>query len=128
MFHKGAKKLAQLIPRISQFRSPSVPLPDEPDVEPKVLTSHAKLPVDHLLTHQPASKFCDVCGQAKLRARAHKRFGNQSKTTREAPSIESPTDFLQRACVDHLESTGESLSGDMCALICVDKFSGVIGA
>lgn len=106
----------------------SVPPPDEPDVEPKVLTSYAKLPVDHLLAHQPASKFCDVCRQAKLRARAHKRFGNQPESTREARVIESPTEFLQRICVDHMEPTEESLSGDSYALICVDKFSGVIGA
>eukprot|EP00435_Cladocopium_sp_Y103_P025527 s45_g6.t1 len=94
----------------------------------EVVTSSAKLPVDHLLTHQPASKFCDVCRQAKLRVRAHKRFGNQSASIQEARTIESPTEFLQRICVDHLESTEESLSGDSYALICVDKFSGVIGA
>eukprot|EP00435_Cladocopium_sp_Y103_P041809 s2261_g11.t1 len=105
-----------------------VPPPDEHEVEPKVLTSYAKLPVDHLLTHQPASKFCDVCRQAKLRARAHKLFGNQSESTREARIIESPIEFLQRICVDHLESTEESLSGNTYAFICVDKFSGVTGA
>lgn len=117
----------------SDPKGPSVPAKDVyqhnvDEDEHQVLHSHAKLPMDHLLTHQPASKFCDVCRQAKLRARAHQRFANQSEATRDARVIESPNDFLQKISVDHLESTEESLKGDQYALVCVDQYSGVLNA
>lgn len=49
-----------------------------------------------------------MCREAKLRAKAHKRFANQSasvhSSVREARINEGPTRFLEKICIDHLES------------------------
>ena len=99
---------------------------DPPDMHASRGTGH--VPFDHLLCHQPASRHCDVCRQAKLRQRPHKRFHNQSESSRAAQVIEAPTEFLQRISIDHMESTEEGLRGEQYALICVDQFSWVLYA
>ena len=71
-----------------------------------------RIPIDHLLTHQPAHPSCDVCRQAKLRSHAHKRFKNQSEDTQFAQIIEAPRSFLQKIACDHLESTSEGFRGN----------------
>ena len=95
---------------------------------PKGESSHSKVPIDHLLTHLPAHHGCDVCREAKLRAKAHRRYANQSSAVRDARIIEAPTKFMQRICIDHLESTEPGTRGEMYALACVDQFSGVLFA
>lgn len=101
---------------------------DPPDMHVSRGTCTGHVPFDHLLCHQPASRHCDVCRQAKLRQRPHKRFHNQSESSRAAQVIEAPTEFLQRISIDHMESTEEGLRGEQYALICVDQFSGVLYA
>ena len=105
--------------------------PKAPHVEiPKVSRSSMspKIPVDHLLTHQPALPHCDVCRQAKLRSHAHRRFPNQSERKQDAQVVEAPRAFLQRVACDHLEAREEGLRGEKYSLVCVDVFSGVIYA
>ena len=105
--------------------------PKEPHVElPKVsrTSMSPKIPVDHLLTHQPALPHCDVCRQAKLRTHAHRRFPNQSEKKQDAQVVEAPRAFLQRVACDHLEAREEGLKGEKYSLVCVDIFSGVIYA
>ena len=101
---------------------------DPPDMHVSRGTCTGHVPFDHLLCHQPASRHCDVCRRAKLRQRPHKRFHNQSESSRAAQVIEAPTEFLQRISIDHMESTEEGLRGEQYALICVDQFSGVLYA
>ena len=98
------------------------PVPAE---SPKGEEPKSKVPIDHLLTHVPAHPGCDVCREAKLRAKAHKRFANQGSSLREARIAEGPTRFLEKICIDHLESAESGLRGELCALVCVDQFSGV---
>ena len=105
--------------------------PSQPEIlseEPKALARQPKIPVDHLLTHQPAHPACDVCRQAKLRAHAHRRFKNQAEAQRIAQAIEAPKAFLQAIAIDHLESTEEGSNGELYALICVDLYSGALFA
>eukprot|EP00435_Cladocopium_sp_Y103_P071759 s497_g38.t1 len=102
------------------------PAPD-PDSS-KFESKNPKVPVDHLLTHLPSHPNCDVCREAKLRAKAHRRFPNQNSSIREARIIEAPTKFLQRVCVDHLESAELSFRGEQYALVCVDQFTGAFMA
>lgn len=105
--------------------------PERPHVElPKVSRSAVspKIPVDHLLTHQPALPHCDVCRQAKLRTHAHRRFPNQSEKKQDAQVVEAPRAFLQRIACDHLEAREEGLKGEKYSLVCVDIFSGVVYA
>ena len=105
--------------------------PERPHVElPKVSRSAVspKIPVDHLLTHQPALPHCDVCRQAKLRTHAHRRFPNQSEKKQDAQVVEAPRAFLQRIACDHLEAREEGLKGEKYSLVCVDIFSGVVCA
>eukprot|EP00435_Cladocopium_sp_Y103_P046209 s240_g13.t1 len=87
-----------------------------------------RIPIDHLLTHQPAHPSCDVCRQAKLRSHAHKRFKNQSEEKQFAQIIEAPRSFLQKIACDHLESSNAGFRGEQYALICVDAYSGVVHA
>ena len=79
-----------------------------------------------LFCHQPASQHCDVCRQSKLRARPHKRFGNQASAQREVRVQEAPKAFLERICIDHLESTEEGRHGEQYALVGVDIYSGSV--
>ena len=114
----------------SEFKSKDshvpIPVPEEDSL--KVVTSHLKIPVDHLLTHLPAHPGCDVCKEAKLRAKAHKRFANQGSSIREIRAIEAPTTFLQRICVDHLESAENGWRDERYALVVVDQFTGSLFA
>ena len=105
------------------------PSPDDEhvDLEPKeskIPPKHGFVPFDHLLCHNPASKHCDVCRQSKLRTRPHKRFQNQSEAARHAQVVDAPKAFLERICIDHLESTELGSKGEQYALVCVDQFSG----
>ena len=91
----------------------------EPDTAP-VASCKIKggIPVDHLFCHQPASSTCDVCRQSKLRVKPHRRFRNQAAHVREHRIIEAPTRFLERVCIDHLESTEEGLKRIVCTCVC----------
>lgn len=114
----------------SEFKSKDshVPIPVPKEDSLKVVTSHLKIPVDHLLTHLPAHPGCDVCKEAKLRAKAHKRFANQGSSIRDIRAIEAPTTFLQRICVDHLESAENGWRDERYALVVVDQFTGSLFA
>ena len=83
-----------------------------------------KIPVDHFLTHQPASSSCDVCRQAKLRTHPHRRFPHQAEGKKLAQVVEAPRAFLQRIACDHLEAVEGGSKGEKCALVCVDVYSG----
>ena len=68
--------------------------PDELVDDPKEDSTISKIPVDHLLTHQPASKHCDVRRRAKLRTRPHRRFVNQSASLKDATEpLKAPKHF-----------------------------------
>ena len=98
------------------------------DLEPKeskIPPKHGFVPFDHLLCHNPASKHCDVCRQSKLRTRPHKRFQNQTEAARHAQVVDAPKAFLERICIDHLESTELGSKGEQYALVCVDSFPGL---
>ena len=106
------------------------PSPDDEhvDLEPKeskIPPKHGFVPFDHLLCHNPASKHCDVCRQSKLRTRPHKRFQNKSEAARHAQVVDAPKAFLERICIDHLESTELGSKGEQYALVCVDSFPGL---
>lgn len=109
--------------------SPKPFVPQQPGASP-VASRKVKggIPVDHLFCHQPASSTCDVCRQSKLRIKPHKKFRNQAEHVKEGRIIEAPTRFLERVCIDHLESTEEGLKHEPYALVCVDQFSGCIMA
>lgn len=104
----------------------SQPEAPEQSEEPKVLARPASIPIDHLLTHQPAHPACDVCRQAKLRTHAHRRFKNQSQADQQAQVVEAPRGFLHRISCDHLEAADVGFKGEQYALVCVDQYSGVI--
>ena len=120
------------LPRVIDLDpSPSTPVDAAPKLDvPKGVSTKPKggIPVDHLFCHQPASSSCDICRQSKLRVRPHRRFRNQSASVKEHRVIEAPTRFLERVCVDHLESTEEGLKNELYALVCVDQYSGCIMA
>ena len=79
--------------------------------------------VDHLLTRLPAHPNCDVCAEAKPRAKTHKRFPNQKQTLKETRVIETPNHSLQKIWVDHLESTEVRNRGEtICICLCWSVF------
>ena len=95
----------------------SQPEAPEQSEEPKVLARPASIPIDHLLTHQPAHPACDVCRQAKLRTHAHRRFKNQSQADQQAQVVEAPRGFLHRISCDHLEAADVGFKGEQYALV-----------
>ena len=120
------------LPRVVEVEpDPGPPIESVPQPEASKgvsVKTKGGIPVDHLFCHQPASSTCDVCRRSKLRVRPHKRFRNQSSSVKEHRVIEAPTRFLERVCIDHLESTEEGLKSELYALVCVDQYSGCIMA
>ena len=100
MVHSLYEAPKESVPSGSKDPEPKGSPEPVPAESPKGEESISKVPIDHLLTHIPAHPGCDVCREAKLRAKARKRFANQGSSLREARVAEAPTRFLEKICID----------------------------
>ena len=84
----------------------------------------------HFLTHLPKSRNCQVCLQAKLQVRPHRRLAHHAEGIQIAQAVEAPTAFPQKIAIDHLfapdEETGTN--GETVSLVCTDLYSGAVYA
>ena len=86
-----------------------------------------ELAPNHFLTHLPKCKKCNICLQAKLTSRPHRRRNNQAESLREARDIEEPGGPVERISVDHLFAYDSPGEGDeVVSLVCRDRYSGVV--
>ena len=97
--------------------------PWEPSLREK-LQQEARTP-EHLLTHYPKNRYCEICCRSKMTMRYHRRKAVEEKE--ETP----PLHYGHRMRADHLTFGSESKKGsdgESSCLVVYDEFSGAIGS
>ena len=95
--------------------------PWEPSLREK-LQQEARTP-EHLLTHYPKNRYCEICCRSKMTMRYHRRKAVEEETP--------PLHYGHRMRADHLTFGSESKKGsegESSCLVVYDEFSGAIGS
>ena len=84
---------------------------------------------NHCITHLPKSSKCNICKQAKLLAKRHRRLANKSSNLQEVHEAIAPKGFMERIAIDHMYAKQHlGFDGEEVVLMCVDLFSGLCAA
>jgi hypothetical protein len=107
---------------------PDVPLEAEDPEEAWADESIPLNPVNHLMTHLPKDRRCEVCVQAKLYETPHRRRENQREAIRDARDVEEPSEYLEKVACDHIILRNEpGFRGECYSFVIVDRFTGYAG-
>ena len=84
---------------------------------------------NHCITHLPKSSKCNICKQAKLLAKPHRRLANPSSNLQYLHEAIAPKGFMERIAIDHMYAKQHlGFDGEEVVLMCVDLFSGLCAA
>ena len=108
--------------------------PDDPDRAQGPEDDEGEVWVDeldpkHWIAHLPKSNKCNICKQAKLLAKPHRRLANQSANLKDVHEAIAPKAFMERIAIDHMFAKQHlGVEGEEVVLVCVDLFSGLCAA